>query len=387
MNKNIYLDNSATTRCLDEVVAAMSDALVGCYGNPSSMHSMGLEAERLLKTSRKTIAEALRVGEHEIFFTSGGTEANNWAIWGSAYQRKGRGRHVITTGIEHASVLKSFQRLAEDGFKVSFLQVDEEGIVDERQLEDILTDESIFISIMSVNNEIGTIQSINKLVKIIRSKNPNALIHVDAIQCFGKIEIYPKELDVDLLSISAHKIHGPKGIGALYIRKGVQIKPFLIGGEQEACYRAGTENVPGIVGLGAAVAAAKNDLTANKEKLRLLKERIINGLSEIGGAHINGPLNAQQAAPHIVNMWFEGIHRGEVLLHSLEMEGIYVSTGSACHSRRDEASHVLKELGLKGEALTGAIRVSLSHLNQEEEIDYFLHKLKRVVSELRELAG
>ncbi|MBO8169631.1 MAG: cysteine desulfurase [Thermoanaerobacteraceae bacterium] len=384
---NVYLDNSATTRCLPQVVEAVTEVMLETYGNPSSLHKMGVEAEKLLKKARRQVASVLRVEDREIFFTSGGTEANNWALWGTANQRAGRGRHVVTTTIEHSSILESAKRLQEDGFTVSFLEVNQEGLVDPEQLQQILTEETILVSIMSVNNEVGSVQPLRELSRVIRSRAPQAVFHVDAVQSFGKLQLYPKELGIDLLSLSGHKIHGPKGVGALYIRRDVQVKPFLIGGEQENCFRAGTENVPGIVGLGKAAEIAGEKLAANDRKLYHLNRKLREGLANIPGAHINGPKSPDAAAPHIINMWFEGVDRGEVLLHSLESEGIYVSTGSACHSRREEASHVLKAMGLSGEALTGAIRVSLSYLNNEQEIDYFLEKLTDVVSELRELGS
>ncbi len=383
----IYLDNSATTACLPAVVEEMKKIMLETYGNPSSLHHLGLEGEKAMKNARRQVADVLQVDPGEIFFTSGGTEANNWALWGTAQQRKGRGRHIITTPIEHASVLQSTRRLSEEGFRVSYLDVDRAGFVNPERLKEMLTRQTILVSIMSVNNEVGTIQPVGELSRVIRSHAPHAVFHVDGVQSFGKLPLHPKEAGIDLLSVSAHKIHGPKGVGALFIRQGVQVKPLLVGGEQEMCLRAGTENVPGIVGLGKAAAIAGRKLMAGDRTLFKLKQKLLAGLNAMGDVHINGPADMETAAPHIVNIWCEGIDRGEVLLHSLEAEGIYVSTGSACHSRRDEASHVLKSMGLKGEALTGAIRISMSYLNTDQEIEQFLVKLREIAADLRELRG
>lgn len=257
--------------------------------------------------------------------------------------------------------------------------------MDPSQLQELLTPETILVSVMSVNNEVGSIQPVNELARIIKSSTPQAFFHVDAVQSFGKLLLRPKETGIDMLSISAHKAHGPKGVGALYIDRNVQLKALLVGGEQEVLQRAGTENVPGIAGLGKAAALAGARLDSNDSTLAKLKQKLLQGLRGLNKVHINGP-GGDAAAPHIVNIWCEGVNRGEVLLHSLEAEDIYVSTGSACHSRRNEASHVLKSMGLSGDALTGAIRVSLSYLNTPQEIDIFLAKLKQIAAELRGLS-
>lgn len=383
---DIYFDNSSTTRCLPQAAERMAASLVDNYGNPSSLHGLGIAAEKEVKEARKHLARALKVQNGEIYFTSGGTEANNWAAWGVARQRGGRGRHIVTTAIEHASVINSMRRLEEEGFEVTYLDVDENGLVSTGQLKEALTQHTILVSIMSVNNEVGSVQPIAQLAKVVKSTAPQAVFHVDGVQSFGKLPLYPKELGVDLLSVSAHKIHGPKGVGALYVQRDIQLKPLLVGGEQEFCQRAGTENVAGVVGFGVAAQYAGQKLAAGDRTIILLKEMLLDGLEGLAGVHINGPRLGATAAPHIANIWCEGIDRGEVLLHSLEAEGIYVSTGSACHSRRQDASHVLKNMGVKGEALTGAIRISLSYLNTQDEIKQFVEKLAAIIVELRELS-
>ncbi|NLL17776.1 MAG: cysteine desulfurase [Clostridia bacterium] len=382
--QNIYLDNSATTRVLPEVIKAMVQAMETEYGNPSSLHGIGVAAERLLQAARNNIASLLGVPAGEIFFTSGGTEANNWAITGAARQRKSRGKHLITTQIEHASVLASFQYLEQEGFRVTYLPVNEEGLVSTGDLQAALSNDTILVSVMQVNNEVGTIQPVNEIGSLVRKLAPQALFHVDAVQAFGKIPVKPQQWNVDLLTVSAHKIHGPKGVGALYIRKGVVIAPLLVGGEQEGKLRAGTENVPGIVGFGEAAKAASQrfeDVTLLQELGTLLRE----GLGRITGCHVNGSLT--DGVPYVVNTWFEGVDRGEVLLHMLEERGLYVSTGSACHSRRDDPSHVLKAMGKKDEALYGAVRLSLSPFNTPAEIEQAVEIMAAVVAEYRDFKG
>jgi len=383
MRKVIYLDNSATTMVLPEVAEAVWEAMVISYGNPSSLHGMGVDAERILRRAREEVARLLGAQPEEIYFTSGGTEANNWALRGLAHALKRRGRHIITTAIEHASVLEACRRLEGEGFSVTYLPVDKQGIVRLEALERALQEDTILVSVMSVNNELGSLQPLEEIANLIASRSP-ALFHVDHIQGYGKIPLPLKKLNLAAVSLSAHKIHGPKGVGALYLRQGIRIEPFLVGGDQERGLRAGTENVPGIAGFGMAAALAREALPESVQKMHQLKIRLAEGLVEgIPGAHLNGP-EPQAGAPHILNISFPGV-KAEILVHMLEERGIYVSTGSACHSRRQEASHVLKALGLPLSHMEGAIRISLSRLTTEEEIDEAIRSIKECVEELRRL--
>ncbi|MCG0277415.1 MAG: cysteine desulfurase [Thermanaeromonas sp.] len=383
MRKVIYLDNSATTMVLPEVAEAVREAMEKTYGNPSSLHSMGVEAERILRNAREEVAKLLGAQPEEVYFTSGGTEANNWALRGLAHALKRRGRHIITTAIEHASVLEACRRLEEEGFSVTYLPVDKQGIVRLESLERSLREDTILVSVMSVNNEVGSLQPLEEIAKIVASRSP-ALFHVDHVQGYGKIPLPLKKLRLAAVSLSAHKIHGPKGVGALYLRQGVRIEPFLVGGDQERNLRAGTENVPGIAGFGVAATLARKNLPDSVQRMAQLKIRLAEGLLEgIPGAHLNGP-EPRAGAPHILNISFPGV-KAEVLVHMLEEKGIYVSTSSACHSRRQEASHVLKALGLPSSHLEGAIRISLSRLTTEEEIEEAIRTIKECVEELRRL--
>ncbi len=374
--KEIYLDNSATTKPLDEVVNTMTAVLTNNYGNPSSLHNKGLEAEKVIKTARGKIAKKLAVNPEEIYFSSGGTESNNLAIKGIAYNYQNRGRHLITTGVEHASVLESFLALEEDGFEITYLKPDKYGDISLDQLADSITKNTTLVSLIHINNELGTILPLDKIGRIIKEKNKNTYFHTDCVQSFGKVLLDPKKSNVDLLTISGHKIHGPKGIGALYKRNGVELKAQIVGGGQEGGVRCGTENTPGIAGLIAAVEALP-DFSAqsnyNKE-LDRLKKYFIKQLKKIKRKFIvNSPKNG---APHLINISFPGI-KGEVLIHSLEGEGIYVSTGSACHSKSNEKSHVLRAIGLPAEQIDGTIRISFSHFNTKEDIDYTIKTLNQ----------
>ncbi|SMB91349.1 cysteine desulfurase [Thermanaeromonas toyohensis ToBE] len=383
MGKVIYLDNSATTMVLPEVAEAVRETMTVTYGNPSSLHGMGVAAERILRRAREEVADLLGAQPGEIYFTSGGTEANNWALRGLAHALKRRGRHIITTAIEHASVLEACRLLEREGFSVTYLPVDSQGIVRLEALEQALREDTILVSVMSVNNELGSLQPLEEIASLIAARSP-ALFHVDHIQGYGKIPLPIKKLNLAAVSLSAHKIHGPKGVGALYLRQGIRIEPLLVGGDQERGLRAGTENVPGIAGFGVAAALARKALPGSTEKMHRLKIRLAEGLLEgIPGAHLNGP-EPQTGAPHILNISFPEV-KAEVLVHMLEERGIYVSTGSACHSRRQEVSHVLKALGIPLKYMEGAIRISLSQLNTEEEIDEAVRSIKECVEELRRL--
>lgn len=383
---DIYLDNGATTKPSEEVIDIMVKAMREYYGNPSSLHRKGVEIEKLIKKARKQVAKASGADEGEIYFTSGGTESNNLAILGALQGNKRKGKHIITTKIEHPSVLNVFNMLEEDGYDVSYLSVDENGLIDIDEFNKELREDTVLISIMYVNNEVGTIQPIEKIVKSIKNRNNKPIIHVDAIQAFGKIKINLKKLKIDLMSISGHKICGPKGIGALYVRKGTKIKSIVFGGNQELGLRSGTENVPGILGLGVAAEIAKNNIDSNIEKMRSLKNILVDGIqSSLEKIKINGAVD-ENSAPHILNISFEGM-RGEVLLHTLEQRNIYVSTGSACSSRKKAYSHVLKEMGLTNDEMEGAIRFSFSPQNTEKQITYTIENLKKSIEDLRKVIG
>ncbi|MBS3948179.1 MAG: cysteine desulfurase [Dethiobacter sp.] len=380
MRKTVYLDNSATTRVLPEVAAVMRGALEDTFGNPSSLHRLGLEAERLQQAARRVLAATCGAREEEIFFTSGGTEANNLALKGAARRRVRRGRHLVTTKVEHASVLQACRALAAEGFTVTFLEVDSRGLVDPEQVAAALRPDTILISVMHVNNEVGAIQPVAEIGRLLKAKNSELLFHVDAVQSLGKLPVCPVGWRADLVSFSAHKIHGPKGVGALYCREGLELEPLFHGGGQEKAVRPGTENVPGIAGLAAAVRLAAEHREENIRTITALRQRLLNGLlTELPGAVCNG---SSDAAPYIASVTFPAV-KGEVLLHALEERGIYVSTGSACHSRRPEPSHVLLAMGMPEKAIASTLRFSLSAENTVEEIDYTLEQLVEVLAYLR----
>ncbi|HHY41330.1 MAG TPA: cysteine desulfurase [Thermoanaerobacterales bacterium] len=379
--KEIYLDNSATTKVLEEVARAVFDTMTLHFGNPSSLHRKGIEAEKIMQEARENIAKALGASPKEIYFTSGGTESNNWAVKGAAYARRRKGNHLITTAIEHPSVLETFAALEREGFSVTYLQVDREGFIDLNQLKEALTPETILVSIMYVNNEVGTIEPIQGAAQIIKASS-NALFHVDAVQAFAKIPLVSKLEGIDLLSLSGHKIYGPKGIGALFVRDKVSIAPLLHGGGQETGQRSGTENLPGIAGFGKAAKICIDNLEKWHSQMVQLKERLMKGiLDNIPDTVLNGPVSG---APHILNISFLGT-RGEILLHALESKNIYVSTGSACSSHKSGNSHVLKAMGKSEEEQDGAIRFSLSPFLSMEDIDYTIEVLADEVREIRKL--
>lgn len=369
--KTIYLDNSATTRPYDEVTDIMVKMFKEDFGNPSSMHSLGVTAEKAVRKARKQVADRLGALEEEIYFTSGGTEADNTAIFGAAHAKKRRGNRIITTTVEHPAVLEAFKRLEQEGFETVYLPVDDECRVDMQAYKQALNDDVIFISVMTVNNEIGTIQPVKEMYDI---KPEGAIFHTDAVQAFGKVKV-PL---TDLISISGHKIHGPKGIGALYIKKGTVIEPFMVGGGQEKHFRSGTENVPGIAGFGlASELCGENDI-------KKVKERLKNGLlTEIKDIKINTP---EDSADSVLNVSFLGT-RSEVILHRLEQDGIFVSAGSACSSNKKGRSHVLTAMGLKDDEIDGAIRFSFSEFNTVEDMDYVADRVKNAVTEFRRLGS
>ena len=372
-----YLDNAATTFVFPQVKDLMGKVMEEDFGNPSSLHKKGVEAEQYIKEAKETIAKFLKVEPKEIVFTSGGTESNNMALIGSAYANQRRGKHIITTRIEHASVYEPLMHLEKEGFQITYLPVDEHGIVKIDALKEALTDETILVSIMYVNNEIGSIQSIEEIGKIIKSYREDILFHVDAIQAYGKLKIYPKRAKIDLLSVSGHKIHGPKGSGFLYIKDKTKIQPILFGGGQQKGMRSGTENVPAIAGLSLASKLMYENHEEKIEKLNILKERFIKGVSEIENV-----TNNSGEAPHIISISFPGV-RSEVLLHALEEKGVYVSSGSACSSNHPAISGTLKAIGLDKNHWESTLRFSLSIFTTEEEVDFAIQCLKELVPVLR----
>ena len=376
-----YFDNSATTKVLDCVKDAVVDAMCVNYGNAAAKHRKGVEAENLVREAKKAITDTLKVQEKEILFTSGGTESNNTALIGTALANRRAGKHLITTGVEHPSIYNTMSFLEEMGFEVTYLPVDHLGHISLEDLEKAIREDTILVSVMYVNNEVGAVEPIEAISQCIKKKNPKTLFHVDAIQAYGKYKIRPKKQGIDLLSVSGHKIHAPKGVGFLYIRDGVKIRPILFGGGQQKGMRSGTENVPGCVGLGVAAREAYKDFDARIEKLYTLRERLIAGLKPLGGVTINGSEDRTNA-PQIVSASFEGV-RSEVLLHALEDKGVYVSSGSACSSNHPGISGTLKGIGVKKELLDSTIRFSLGDLNTEEEVDYAIGVLGELLPVLR----
>jgi cysteine desulfurase len=376
----VYLDNSATTRPFDEVVDYMDDINRNTYGNPSSLHNMGIEAEKLVKKARDAVAGSMFVEAREVYFTSGGTESNNLAIRGFLKANPRKGKHIITTKIEHPSVLEVYKYLADQGYEADFLEVDKNGIVDLEMLEKCIRQDTSLISIIYVNNETGAIQPIEQIVKIKNRKNSNAAVHLDAVQAYGKVRLLPKKLGVDMVSVSSHKIHGPKGVGALYVNKSIKIKPVVYGGGQETALRSGTENVPGICGFGLASEIIFKNLEDSLERAGRLKQHFISKLSDnIEDYAVN---SGEGALPYIVNVSFPGV-RAEVLLHHLEERKIYVSTGSACSSRKNVHSHVLTAMGLCKPEIEGAIRFSFSSLNNENDINETVEALKDIIPKIK----
>ncbi len=381
MRTEIYFDNSATTRCCPGAVEKMERVLTEDYGNPSSMHHKGVDAEAYIKETKEILAGILKVKEKEICFTSGGTESNNLAIIGTAMANRRAGNHIITSAIEHPSVSGPMEYLAEQGFSVTYLSVDQAGLVSVKELEKAMTKETILVSIMMVNNEIGSLQPLEQLAAVIKKINPACLFHVDAVQGFGKFRFFPGRMGIDLLSASGHKIHGPKGIGFLYVQEKVKIRPVLFGGGQQKNLRSGTENVPGIAGLGQAAKECYEQFQKKQEKLFALREQFIAGVQKLDGVKLNGP-GGREGAPHIVSVSFAGI-RSEVLLHALEDRGIYVSSGSACASNKPGISGTLKGIGLDPSLLDATVRFSFSVYNNPEEVEVCLQALAELLPMLR----
>ena len=382
MERFVYADNAATTPVSQKVLDAMIPFFCEKFGNPSSLYSVGREAQKAVELAREQVARCLNAQPNEIFFTSGGSEADNWAIKGVAYEQAKRGKkHIITSKFEHHAVLHTVEALAKQGFSVTYLDVHHDGIIRPEELEAAIREDTALVSIMYANNEIGTIQPIAELGAI--CKRHKVLFHTDAVQAVGNVSIDVQQQNIDLLSLSGHKLHGPKGTGALYIRRGIQIQNLIEGGAQERGRRAGTENTAGIVGLGVAVEDACSHIEQRAKRLSLLRDRLIQGASKIDRSYLNG--EATRRLPGNFNMCFEGLE-GESLLLLLDMKGVCGSSGSACTSGSLDPSHVLLSIGLPHEIAHGSLRLSLSDQNTEEDVDYILEVLPQVVGRLREMS-
>lgn len=377
----VYLDNSATTKCYDEVAQLMRTVMCEDYGNPSSMHMKGIEAEQYVRNAKETIAKNLKVDEREIFFTSGGTEADNLAIIGCALANYRMGRHLITTRIEHPAVLQSMKHLEEEGFRVTYLSVDRNGCISLDELQRAISRDTILVSIMHTNNEVGSIQPVEEAGALIKRMNPRIIFHVDAVQGYGKFLIHPKKMNIDLLSVSAHKIHGPKGVGFLYVNEKVKIKPLIYGGNQQKGLRSGTENVSGVAGMAKAVEMIYDIRDNEIERLYALRAEFIAGVMKIPDVKVNG-MPERQGAPHIVSVSIRGV-RSEVMLHALEEKGIYVSAGSACAAHKPQPSATLKAMGVDKDLLESTLRFSFSEFTTMEEINYTLQEMYDIIPMLR----
>ena len=376
-----YLDNSATTRCSEGAAAMVMKVMREDFGNPSSMHTKGVEAEHYIRAAKDFFAINLKVDDKESYFTSGGTESNNLALIGSAMANKRSGNHLITTSVEHASVDNPMKYLEEQGFEVTYLPVDQDGIVSLEALKVALRPETILVSVMYVNNEVGAVQPVDEIAKLVKDYDSKIIFHVDAIQAYGKYRIWPKKEGIDLLSVSGHKIHGPKGTGILYVNSKLKIHPMILGGGQQKGMRSGTENVPGIAGLAEAAKECYENLDEKIDRLYALKERFVKQIEELDDVKVNGR-TGRDSAPHIVSVSFRDV-RSEVLLHALEEKGIYVSAGSACSSNKPAVSHTLKSMGVEKDLLGSTIRFSFCFETTEEETDYCVRELRELLPMLR----
>lgn len=376
-----YFDNSATTRCYPEVAEIVVKTMTEDFGNPSAMHLKGVEAEKYVREAAQTLAKILKVNEKEIIFTSGGTESNNLALFGGADANKRSGNHIITTSVEHAAVGQPVERLEQMGYEVTIVPVDHRGVVQLEALEKALRPDTILVSTMYVNNEVGAVMPVEEIAKLVHEKSPKALYHVDAIQAFGKYRIYPKKAGIDMLSVSSHKIHGPKGVGFLYINEKARIQPQILGGGQQTGMRSGTDNVPGIAGLGVAAKMVYTDFDEKIEHMYQLKERLAEGFLKLPDVRLNG-MEIREGAPQILSASFLGV-RSEVLLHTLEEKGIYVSAGSACSSHKRKAAGTLSAMGMEAAQRESTLRFSFSEENTFEEVDYALEVIGQVLPILR----
>lgn len=382
----VYLDNSATTRVFPEVAELMTKIMCEDYGNPSSLHMKGVRAEQYLRYAKETLAKLLKVAEKELYFTSGGTESDNLALIGAAMANRRRGNHLITTQIEHPAIIQTMHYLEDQGFRVTYLPVDYSGCISLADLQRAMTPQTILVSIMHTNNEIGSLQPIEEAGALIKRMNPGTLFHVDAVQGFGKAKIFPKRMNIDMLSASGHKIHGPKGVGLLYVADKVKIAPLSHGGGQQMGLRPGTENVPGIVGMAKAAELLYQNYDEDIRHLYHCKKHFIEGVSRLEQVQVNGLLPedpyGQRTAPHVVSVSFGGV-RSEVLLHALEDSGIYVSAGSACSARKPQPSATLRAIGVDKNLLESTIRFSFSVFTTIEEIDYALKVMYDKIPMLR----
>jgi len=375
---NCYLDNAATTKVLPEVCEQVVKIMSEDYGNPSSLHQKGLEAERYVKHAAEIIAKTLRCTPKNIIFTSGGTESNNMALIGTAFANQRKGKHIITTCFEHASVHEPLIYLESLGYEVTYLPVDNQGHIASEILREALREDTILVSVMMVNNEVGAILDVEALSKVIKDFDKNIVFHVDAIQAYGKMKIQPKKMGIDLMSVSGHKIHGPKGTGFLYRGDNVKMHPYMHGGGQQAGQRSGTENVPGIAGLAKAAEVMEQTLEERRNHLYELKQYLVTKIQEVSGTTVNACEKIEETAPHVVSVSFASV-RSEVLLHALEEKEIYVSSGSACSSNHPGISGTLQAIGVARELLDCTLRFSFSEYTTKEQIDYTVECLKELV--------
>lgn len=380
--RTVYMDYAATTYVKPEVLNEMMPYFTEKFGNPSSFYGLSRETNRAISKARESVAKALNCETNEVYFTGGGSESDNWAIKGIAYAHKNKGNHIITSKIEHHAVLHTCEYLEKNGFEVTYLDVDEDGFVDVKELENAITDKTILVSIMFANNEIGTIQPIKEIGAICRERK--VFFHTDAVQAVGNVPVDVKELNIDLLSLAAHKIYGPKGIGALYVRKGVRIDNLIHGGGQERARRAGTENVAAVVGLGKAIELATENLEEHAKKMTALRDRLIKGLLTIPHSNLNGP-EGDKRLPGNVNIGFEFIE-GESILLSLDFKGVCASSGSACTSGSLDPSHVLLAIGLPHERAHGSLRLTIGDGTTEEDVDYVIEVVPPIIQRLRDMS-
>lgn len=381
MAREIYLDNSATTRCFPEVVALMDRIYLEEYGNPSSLHHKGVEAEREIRSAKEILADILKCSPRNLYFTSCGTESDNISLIGGALANQRDGKHIITTKIEHPAILETCKYLASQGFEITYLPVDADGLVSPEDVKNAVREDTILVSVMHTNNEIGALEPIAEIGKAIKEKNPKTLFHVDAVQGFGKGLIHPKQMKIDLLSASGHKIHAPKGVGLLYIGDGVRVRNILFGGGQQNGMRSGTENVAGIAGMALAAKMLYDHLDEEMDRLYEMKQRFIDQATKIDGVHVNGK-TGRDSAPHVISLSIEGV-RAEVLLHALEEKNIYVSAGSACSSNRPHISETLLAIGTPKEYLDSTLRFSTSVMNTDEDMDDAVAALAELLPFLR----
>lgn len=384
----IYLDNSATTRQFPEVTETMIKYMEEYFGNPSSLYQLGVDSEKAIKTARRRVLEAMGLGDGRVYFTSGGTEGDNMAVFGAVKALRRRGNKIVTTAVEHPAVLECCKALQEQGFDVEYIGVDRNCRLDTAALEDAIDDKTILVSVMHVNNEVGTVMPVNRIKEIMKAKNAPGIFHCDSVQSFGKLNLCN---DADVITVSGHKIHGPKGTGAVYVGEGTNLPAFICGGGQESGKRSGTENVPAIAGFGVAAEISEITMKESMAAASKIRDRLAEGLrAKISDMVINSPEQSGEregmCCPYILNVSFPGT-RGEVLLHTLEQDGIYVSTGSACSSNKKGQSHVLKAMGLTDREIEGTLRFSFGQMNDIDEIDVVTEKVAAAVKRFRKLGS